>query len=188
MGRTSGLAEPVESPIYSFTLLRRLSCASRFDMTRAVIYSLGVCAVSIALEALFAGGGIRARLAELRVPRYAPPLWAWVIIGAAYYVICFAVLYRLFSLPTSRPWLRCALLLLGSMMFINALWNYFFFRTRNLFHAYRIGLPYSLIAFVLFALLLHLDRLAAFCLLPYLLYLFYANAFGYRVWRLNQSA
>ena len=72
-------------------------------------------------------------------------------------------------------------------MFINALWNYFFFRTRNLFHAYLLGLLYSAIAVSLFLLLLlRLDRLAAWCLLPYLLYLFcYANLWGYRIWKLN---
>ena len=140
----------------------------------------------MALEGLFAGGGIKKRLSELQVPRYAPPLWGWIVIGALYYVICFVVLYRLFSLPTTsalRPW---ALALLGSMMFINALWNYFFFRTRNLFHAYVICLPYGVTAAVLFGVLLNLDRPAAWTLLPYLLYLFYAGAFGYRVWKLNQ--
>jgi len=123
-------------------------------MTRALIYSLAACVLSVALEGLFAGGGIRQRLAELRVPRYAPPLWGWIVIGAVYYVICFVVLYRLLSLPEAVPSRSLALVLLGSLMFTNALWNYFFFRTRNLFHAFVIGLPYSLIAAVLLVLLL----------------------------------
>jgi hypothetical protein len=55
-------------------------------MTRALIYTLGVCAVSIALEGVFAGSGIKQRLAEIRVPRYALPLWGWIVIGAVYYV------------------------------------------------------------------------------------------------------
>jgi translocator protein len=157
-------------------------------MNHPLIYSFAVCGVSIALEAFFAGRGIKARLAELRVPHYAPPLWGWIVIGAFYYLICFAILYRLFASPETGPSRRWALVLLGSMMFINALWNYFFFRTRNLLHAYLIGFPYSLIAVMLFALLLRIDKPAAFCLLPYLAYLFYANAFGYRVWKLNDSA
>lgn len=156
-------------------------------MTRALIYSIAVCAVSVALEGLFAGSGIKQRLARLRVPRYAPPLWGWVTIGAFYYVICFVVLYRLFSTSEIFPLRRWALVLMFAMMFINALWNYFFFRTRNLFHAYLIGLPYGLIALVLFIVLLRLDRVAAFFLFPYLLYLFYAHAFGYRVWKFNSS-
>jgi translocator protein len=157
-------------------------------MTSALVYSLAACAISLALEALFAGSRVKARLAELRVPRYAPPLWAWVVIGAFYYVICFAVLYRLLSMPGVVPLRQSAVMLFGSVMLINALWNYFFFRTRNLFHAFVIGLPYSLIALVLFLLLLRLDRVAAFCLLPYLFYLIYANALGYYLWKLNPRA
>jgi len=75
-------------------------------MDRPLLYALGTCLVSVALEGLFAGGGIKQRLAELRVPEFTPPLWGWIVIGLCYYVICFVVLYRLFSLPatdTLRP-------------------------------------------------------------------------------------
>lgn len=154
-------------------------------MTRALVYSLAVCALSIGLEGLFAGGGIKPRLAQLRLPRYAPRLWGWVVIGVFYYLICFVLLYRVLSISAGTPERRWALALLFAMMFMNALWNYFFFRSRNLFHAYLLGLPYSLIAIALFLLLLQLDRVAAVCLLPYLFYLLYACAFGYRVWKLN---
>jgi len=157
-------------------------------MTSALIYSIAACAVSIVLEALFAGTGIKGRFAELRFPRYAPPLWLWAFIGLFYYVVCFAVIYRLLSLPDAGPLRPWALLLLASIMLINALWNYFFFRTRNLFHAFVIGFPYALIALLLFPLLLCLDRLAAFCLLPYLFYLIYAGALGYHLWKLNSPA
>jgi hypothetical protein len=44
-------------------------------MDRPLLYSLGICAISVALEKLFAGGGIKQRVAELRVPRFVPPLW-----------------------------------------------------------------------------------------------------------------
>lgn len=154
-------------------------------MNRALIFSLAVCAVSVALEGLFAGGGIKKRFAELRIPRHVPPLWAWVVIGAFYYLLCFVLLYRLFSISDTNPLRRWTLTLLFTMMFINALWNCFFFRTRNLFHAWLIGFPYAVIALLLFVFLLRFDRTAAFCLLPYLVYLFYAGIFGYRIWKLN---
>ena len=109
-----------------------------------------------------------------------------MVIGGLYYVMCFSILYRLFLLASS-PGRTVAFGLIGAFMFLNALWNYFFFRTRNLFHAYVLGLPYSAIAISLFLLLLlRLDGVAAWCLLPYLLYLFfYANLWGYRIWKLN---
>ena len=109
-----------------------------------------------------------------------------MVIGALYYVICFSVLYRLFLLPSS-PGRTAAFAMIGAIMFVNALWDYFFFRTRNLFHAYLLGLPYGALAISLFLLLLlRLDRIAAWCLFPYLLYLFYANVWSYRTWKLNR--
>src|SRR3984893_10580107 len=154
-------------------------------MTRAIIYSLSICAIGAVLEAIFAGKEIKQRLANLRQPSFAIPFWGWMMIGGFYYAICFAVLYRLFLLPPA-PARGVAFALLGTMMFINALWNYLFFRTRNLFHAYLLGLPYGMIAISLFLLLLlRLDRMAAWCLLPYILYLFYGNLWGYRIWKLN---
>jgi benzodiazapine receptor len=149
------------------------------------LYSLAICALGAVLEGAFAGSGIRKRLASLRLPWYAVPFWGWMVIGGLYYLICFSVLYRLFLLPSS-PGRTVAFALIGAFMFINALWNYFFFRTRNLFHAYLLGLPYGAVAISLFLLLLlRLDRVTAWCLLPYLLYLFYASIFGYRTWKLN---
>jgi len=157
------------------------------DISPALVYALGACILSVVLEGVFAGSGIKKRLAELRAPSFAPPLWGWIAIGIFYYVICFLVLYRLLSLPGASPLRLWALALTGAVMFINALWNYFFFRTRNLFHAFLVGIPYTLLAVILFFVLLELDRTAAWMLLPYMVYLFYAGAFGYHVWRLNPS-
>jgi len=157
-------------------------------VSRALIYSLALCVASVALEGLFAGSGIKRRLAELRVPRLTPPLWGWIVIGLCYYVICFWVLYRLFSLPpASGRQQRVPLALLGGVMLTNAFWNYFFFRTRNLLHAFLIGIPYSVLAVVLFGLLLGFDRTAAWVLFPHLVYLFYTNYFGYWTWKLNEQ-
>ena len=156
-------------------------------MTRAIIYSLAICALGAALEGLFAGRGVKQRLANLRAPSFAIPFWGWMVIGGLYYLICFAVLYRLFLLPPTHA-RNIAFALLGAVMFVNALWNYFFFRTGNLLHAYLLGMFYNAIALSLFLLLLvKVDHTAAWCLFPYILYLFYANIWGYRVWKFNPS-
>jgi len=155
-------------------------------MARALVLSLLVCAIGAGLEGLFAGKGVRNRLASLRLPASAPPFLAWVIIGGLYYVICFAILTRLFLLSDS-PARSIAFVLLATMMFINAFWNYLFFRARHLQFAYLIGLPYGAMALVLFFLLLRLDSAAAWCLSPYMAYLIYGNFWGYRVWKLNPN-
>lgn len=154
-------------------------------MIAPLLYSVGICAASVVLEGVFAGSGIRKRLAELRAPRFTPPLWVWVVIGLGYYSICFLLLYRLLSVPESTASSNLALLLLVAMMIINAAWNWFFFRTRNLRHAFAIGVPYGLAALALFFVLLRLDPFAAWWLSPYLGYLLYASVWSYRVMQLN---
>jgi translocator protein len=154
-------------------------------MDRPLLYALGLCGVSVVLEGVFAGEGFKRRLAELRVPDFTPPFWGWIVIGLCYYVICFIVFYRLFSLPATETLRPLALAVLGGLMLINAGWNYFFFRTRHLLHAFLVGLPYVVLAMILFGVLLRVDRVAAWFFLPYLLYLVYASRFGYLVWKLN---
>ena len=153
-------------------------------MARALFLSLVICAVGAGLEGLFAGSGVKRRLASLRMPAYAAPFWGWVIIGGLYYVICFVIWTRLFLLPNSLA-RSMTFVLLAKMMFINAFWNYLFFRARHLQFAYLIGLPYGALALVLFVFLLGLDTTAAWCLSPYMAYLIYGNFWGYRVWKLN---
>ncbi len=150
-----------------------------------IAVSSGICLIAALLEGIFAGSGIKQRLAELRTPRYAPPLWGWVLVAIAYYVICFSVLFCLFAAPATRS-RNGALGLIAITMFLNALWNYFFFRTRNLFHAFLVGLLYGGLICVLFFALLEVNRIAAWWLLPYVLYLPYATGLGHGIWRMNQ--
>lgn len=153
-------------------------------MSPPLTYALVVCAISAVLEGVLAGRGVQARFANLRLPRYSPPLPVWFVIGGLFYLVCFTVLYRLFRLPASG--LRdAALALIVGMMLMNALWNYVFFRARNLFLSFVACLPYGLVAVALFVLTLKLDRLAALALSPYILYLGYAIAWGYALWKRN---
>ncbi len=156
-------------------------------MSEPIFYATICCLAAVILEGVCAGGDIRSRLAELRKPRFVPPLWGWIAIAVVYYVICFGVLYRLFSLTSGTPFRTGAILLMVLLMLINAGWNWFFFRSRNLLHALLLGLCYTVLALMLTGLLLHIDGVAAACLAPYLLYLVYANVSGYVIWKLNRS-
>ena len=153
-------------------------------MDRPVVYAIAICAAAAALEGVLAGRGVRDRLAELRLPRYSPPIALWFVIGGLFYAVCFTVLYRLFLLPASGSRTAALALILGVML-MNALWNLIFFRMRDPFLSFVGFLPYVLLVLALLAVLLGLDRTAAWVLLPYVLYLVYATAWGYGVWRRN---
>jgi len=150
------------------------------------LLALSLCAAAAALEGLAAGGGVKARFAELRLPPFSPPLAVWIGIGVGYYVICFFILSRLLAAPpASATTGRLALGLVCLLMLANAAWGLLFFRRRDLRLSFLAFPPYAVLTLALGTTLWVVDRLAAVVLLPYLLYLIYATWWGYRLWRLN---
>jgi tryptophan-rich sensory protein len=147
--------------------------------------ALAACIVAAALEGLLAGVRVKARFAELRQPPFAPPLWAWSIVGFLYYVLFFLVLHSLLRNPPTPAWTSASLALVAILLAANAAWNWVFFRKKDLRQSLIFFAPYLLAALAL-ALALHRLRspLAAWYLL-YVGYLAYAAWWCFRVWRLN---
>ena len=156
-------------------------------MTTALIGALIICIASALLEGLAAGSGVRQRFAELRLPRLSPPLPVWVGIGLLYYVICFAISYRLLGAGIGLSLRGGAFALLLVLMGINIFWNVVFFRRKDLYASYFSFWPYPLVALALLLVLWTSDTLAAWIFLPYFLYLGYAIWWGRRLWQLNGS-
>jgi tryptophan-rich sensory protein len=151
----------------------------------AILISIGICIIAAALEGVCAGKNVKAFFATLRFPPYSAPLWVWSIIGALYYVIFCFVLYRLLTLDSDSVLKPVALTLILFMMVANALTNYVIFRARNLRLSFIIGNIFPVMDIALFICLIRLDRIAAWSLIPYLLYRIYALWWGYGLWKMN---
>ena len=152
----------------------------------ALLLSLGVCGAAAALEGACAGNNVKSFFASLRLPAYSAPLWVWSIIGLFYYLIFCFVLYRLLTFNGSA--LRSAtIVLVVVMMTVNALTNYIIFRARNLRLSFLVGALFPILDITLFLMLIQLESLAAWTLIPYLLYRIYAVWWGYALWKQNDS-
>jgi len=154
-------------------------------MARPELIALALCAVGVGLEGIATGSGVKQRFAALRLPAWAPRLGLWIAIGGAYYVVCFMVLSSVLTLPSSAS-RTTALTLMLSIMLINAVWNWLFFRSRDLWRSFLVGAVYSMLAVLLWLLLWRIEVRAMRWLTLYVVYLPYANAFGYVVWRANR--
>lgn len=137
----------------------------------ASLVSLGVCVMAAALEGVCAGKSVKAFFAALRFPPYSAPLWVWSLIGALYYAIFCFVLYRLLRLGGDSALRRAALALIMFMMVVNALTNYVIFRARNLRLSFIVGTLFPVMDVALFTLLIQLDEVAVWALIPVIIYL-----------------
>lgn len=152
----------------------------------ALLTSIVVCAFAAALEGACAGRNVKAFFSTLKFPAYSAPLWVWSIIGAGYYLIFGFITYRLLRLESSS--LRsAAFALIVFMMIINALTNYIIFRARNLRLSSIVGNLFPIMDVTLLILLIQLDTMAAWSLVPYLIYRVYAVWWGYALLNLNRT-
>ena len=156
------------------------------SITTAVLISLGICLVAAVLEGLCAGKGVKEYFGKLKFPRYSAPLWVWYIIGGVYYLVFFFVIYRILRHNTDHVLTQATLVFILFMMVLNALWNYVFFRAQNLFVSFIVASLFPLLDVFLLILLIELDKLAAWALVPYLIYRVYGVWWGYGFWKANR--
>jgi len=134
------------------------------------------------------GTGIKARFAELRIPKGAPRLWAWSVIGGAYYVLFFFLLRSVLARPSIPFWTSITLTLTALLLIANASWNWIFFRKKDLWLSFVFFVPYLLLAFALAGVLHRIGNPLSGWYALYPAYLAYATWWGYYVWRLNRGS
>ena len=161
--------------------------AEHIPLQRPWAWALAACIVAAALEGALSGTNVKARFAEIRQPQRSLPMWAWFIIGFVYYVLFFLTLNSLLgSLPTPG-WTSAALVMVAVLLGANAIWNWVFFRKKDLWLSVVLSALYILVATALAIALFRLhDPLAAWYLI-YVGYLAYSTWWVYSLWRLNTT-
>lgn len=154
----------------------------------AILISLVACVAAAALEGVCAGKNVKSFFTKLRFPPYSAPLWVWSIIGGLYYAIFGFVIYRLLRVETDFALRYAALTLILFMMIVNGLTNYVIFRAQNLRLSFIVGTLFPVMDIALLICLVQLDKVAAWSLVPYLLYRIYAIWWGYGLWKINRAA
>lgn len=149
------------------------------------VWALATCAVAALGEGILSGTGVQARFAELRLPRGAPRLWSWAVIGGTYYILFYSLLRSILARPSIPFWTSVTLTLTALLLIANATWNWIFFRRKNLWLSLVFFVPYLLLALTLAGVLHHVRNPLSAWFTLYLAYLSYASWWAYRVWRLN---
>ena len=144
--------------------------------------AMGLCIVAAAIEGLCSGRGPMSQLSVTKQPSWSPPNWVWVLIGFAWYGICFVALARLLALwPASR--MPVALLVV--LMLANGGANIFQFRMKRLDLAFLYLFPYWLVLAAFIWAAWPLDQLTCGLFAAYAAYQVYAAFWGYALWRMN---
>lgn len=142
-----------------------------------------ICIAFGAFEAVASGKDPAGALRSIRHPAWSPPIWLWAIIGAGWYLICFTSLVRLIPLAGEQ---RVPLVLLLLLMLANGAAGIVQLRMKRFDLALWIMLPYAGLVLAFLWTVRPLDRVSFLLFLGYAIYLIYAAAWGWSLWRLNR--
>src|SRR3982751_3534325 len=150
----------------------------------ALLKTIGLCLISILIEAISATKKGKQWFDQLKRPKYSFSLRIWYFVGAAYYIIFGIVAYRQFS--NSINVISASIILLTLVMILNGLGNFIIFKYRSLKWFYLVIYPFSLLLLSLIVVLVPTDKLSATLASFYFLWLIYDLYYGYNLWRLNR--
>jgi benzodiazapine receptor len=146
---------------------------------------VAACFGAAAIGSLFTSSAIPGWYADLNRPSWAPPNWLFGPVWTALYLMM-AVAAWLIWRPGGFAGASGALILFGLQLAFNAAWSPLFFGLRSPGAAFaEIVVLWCLILATLIAFWRRLP-VAGVLLLPYLLWVSFASALNFAIWRLNR--
>ena len=135
----------------------------------ALLKTIGLCLLSILIEAISATKEGKLWFDKLKRPKYSFSLRIWYFVGAAYYIIFGFIAYRQFS--SNLDIFSTPIILLALVMILNGLGNFIIFKYRSIKWFYLVIYPFGLLLLALIIVLIPYDKLSAVLASIYFLWL-----------------
>ncbi|MDD5639768.1 MAG: tryptophan-rich sensory protein [Candidatus Pacebacteria bacterium] len=150
---------------------------------KPLIFIAGCLAIGF-LSSWFAGESIVVTYLSLTRPVFAPPSWIFAPVWTILYIMMGISLYFVWEKRKEHK-INTALTLFFVQLFLNFLWTIIFFRWNNLSLAfYEIFILLLTIVFTIFYFK-KISKMAAYLLVPYALWVFFATILTFSIFYLN---
>lgn len=132
-------------------------------------------------------GNIKENYRGLKKPKFSPPAFVFSIVWGILYTLMAYSLYRIFVVGSQGININLGLIIFYIQLFLNFLWTIIFFKLK------KRGLAFiEIIVLILFIILTivkfyNYDKIAAYVLVPYLLWCIYAAALNFFIYIKNKQ-
>jgi tryptophan-rich sensory protein len=151
----------------------------------ALLKTIGLCLISILIEAASATKEGKKWFENLKRPKLSFSFTFWYVVGGLYYIICGVIGYRQFH--NSAGSFTLPIILLTLVMIFNGLTNFILFKFRSLIMFYLVLYPFIALFIALIIVLAQIDKLSAGLACIYLARLVYDLFYFLNLWRLNKG-
>lgn len=150
-----------------------------------LVIAIGVSELAGIIGSVFTISAIPTWYAGLVKPALNPPSWIFGPVWTTLYALMGVAFFLVWKKGLERKEVKTAFAIFGSQLVLNTFWSIIFFGLHNPFWAFiEIIVLWLAILAATFAFY-KISRLAAYLLLPYILWVSFAAYLNYSIWMLN---
>ncbi len=150
-----------------------------------LIAALAVCQIAGLVGFLFTTPAIAGWYAALEKPDFTPPNWVFSSVWIGLFVLMAVAAFLVWDKGFSTKGVKAASAFFGIQLLLNVLWPILFFGCRSPFLAFVEIVTLWLAVAVTILIFYRVSKPAAFMLAPYLLWVTFAVALNFAIFRLN---
>lgn len=150
-----------------------------------LIVSLLICLVAGFIGSFFTTPAIGSWYVTLVKPEFNPPNWIFAPVWTTLFILMGIALYLVWQAGLKKSNIKMAFRFFIVHLGFNTLWSILFFGLKSSFWALvDIALLWLMIVFLVYCFY-RIHKLAAWLLIPYLLWVSFATILNYSIWLLN---
>lgn len=172
-------------PRNDIALRKSLNLNEKQPVQRNVLIAVLPVAAASVLGQIATYPNIATWYAGLAKPPFNPPDWVFAPVWTALYGLMAYSAWRLLRVPTGTPGRAAALTLFFAQLTLNALWSWLFFALHSPLAGLLNIVPQCLLILATIDRARRLDRVPALCLVPLAVWVTFATALNFEIWRLN---
>jgi len=150
-----------------------------------MIFAVVVCELAGVVGSVFTVPSIAAWYANLAKPNFAPPSWIFAPVWTTLFALMGVSAFLIWKRGLEGKGVKIALGIFIGQLVLNVLWSIIFFGLRNPFGAFVEIIFLWLAILATISAFSKISKLAAWLLVPYILWVSFAAYLNFAVWNLN---
>jgi len=137
------------------------------------------------IGSVFTTTGLDSWYSELAKPSFNPPNWLFGPVWTTLYILMGISLYLIWQKGLKESFNKNSFILFIVHLALNSFWSIAFFGMQNPGLAFIVIIALWLAILTLIIRFYKINRLAAYLLIPYILWVSFASILNYSIWQLN---
>lgn len=154
-------------------------------LIKRIIICVGICLLIGLLASIATQSTVHTWYATLNKPAFTPPSWLFAPVWSLLYILMGIAAAIIWNKGFYHKWVKTALYHFGFQLILNALWSIIFFGLKAPFIALLVIITLFILLLFTFKWFKIVDKTAGYLLIPYILWVGFAMALNFEIWRLN---